>query len=115
MNQEQENNVWTEQAFKAMASEGYFSRANTSAIIVQTDPTVTFNNGMTLWLADKGQTVEINQYDWDLLQQADRYIKHIGKYRYAPASKQTVVAKVAKKENKSFLATVTAFLFGWMN
>lgn len=63
-------------------------------------------------IAEKGETVEINQYDWDLLQHADRYIKHIGKYRYAPASKQTVVAK---KENKSFLATVTAFLFGWMN
>lgn len=115
MNQEQENDIWTEQAFSAMAGETYFTRSDCAAIMVESNPTITFSNGMVLWLAEKGETVEINQYDWDLLQQADRYIKHIGKYRYAPAGKQTAVAKVAKKENKSFLATVTAFLFGWMN
>ena len=90
-----------------------FTITNNSNLVVQTDPTITFSNGMVLWLAEKGETVEINQYDWDLLQHADRYIKNIGLYRYAPASKQTVVAEVAEKD-ASILGSIKAFLFGWM-
>lgn len=90
-----------------------FTITNSSNLIVQTDPTITFSNGMVLWLAEKGETVEINQYDWDLLQHADRYIKHIGNYRYAPAVKETIVAKPAEKDD-SVLGSIKAFLFGWM-
>ena len=30
-------------------------------LLVQTDPTITFGNGMVSWLAEKGETVELTQ------------------------------------------------------
>ena len=88
---------------------------NNSNLVVQTDPTITFSNGMTLWLAKKGEIVEINQFDWDLLQAADQYIKRIGLGRYAPNSKICVAANpVPKEEDNSIFGSILRFLFGWM-
>jgi len=52
-------------------------------LTIQTDPTVTLRNGMTLWLAKPGESFELNQYDWDLIQRIDKLAAMLGKYRYA--------------------------------
>ena len=90
-------------------------------LIVQNDPTITFSNGMVLWLAEKGETVELTQSDWNLLVKANSYIQYVGigpspmgKGRYAPITKEPpIVAKVVPKDD-SILGSIKAFLFGWM-
>lgn len=52
-------------------------------LTIQTNPTVTLRNGMTLWLAKPGESFELNQYDWDLIQRIDKLAAMLGKYRYA--------------------------------
>lgn len=52
-------------------------------LTIKTDPTVQFRNGMTLWLAKPGESFELNQYDWDLIQRIDKLAAMLGKYRYA--------------------------------
>ena len=56
---------------------------NGNNLTIKTNPTVTLRNGMTLWLAKPGESFELNQYDWDLIQRIDRYASMLGKYRYA--------------------------------
>ena len=78
-----------------------------SHLLVKTNPTITFSNGMVLWLAEKGETVKIDQYDWYMLNQADRYIRQVGKNR------EPVIAKPAP-EDDSIFGSILSFLFGWM-
>lgn len=58
-------------------------QSNDNNLTIQTDPTVTLRNGMTLWLAKPGESFELNQYDWDLIQRIDKLAAMLGKYRYA--------------------------------
>lgn len=90
-------------------------------LLVQTNPTITFSNGMVLWLAEKGETVELTQTDWNLLVKANSYIQGVGispspmgRGRYAPICKKPpLVAKVVP-EDDSIFGSVLKFLFGWM-
>lgn len=64
-----------------------FTIADTSKYVIQTNPTITFSNGMVLWLGKKGEQVEMTDYDMELIYQADRLISQIGKYRYSSRTK----------------------------
>jgi hypothetical protein len=64
-----------------------FTVADTSKYVVQTNPTITFSNGMVLWLGEKGETVNMTDYDMELIYRADRLISQIGKYRYSSRTK----------------------------
>lgn len=76
---------------------------------------------MTLWLAEKGETVELTQRDWVLLNKADTYIQCVGigpspmgRGRYAPICKKPAVVAKVVPEDDSIFGSVLRFLFGWM-
>jgi hypothetical protein len=56
-------------------------------MVVQTDPTIGFSNGMVLWLGEKGETVTLTDYDMELIYRADGLISQIGMYRYSSRTK----------------------------
>ena len=88
-------------------------------LLVQTDPTITFGNGMVVWLAEKGETVELTQSDWNLLVKANSYIQYVGigpspmgKGRYAPITKEPPIVAKAVPKDDSIFGSVLRFLFG---
>ena len=74
-----------------------FTIFDSSKLIIQTNPTVTFRNGMTLWLAKPGETFEITECDWHLIQRIDNLANHLGRYQYP--HKQDFGYSVVKQEN----------------
>jgi hypothetical protein len=75
-----------------------FTVADTSKFVIQTNPTITFSNGMVFWLGEKGETVTMTDYDMELIYRADRLISQIGKYRYSSRTKtETATPSVEKK------------------
>lgn len=75
-----------------------FTIADASKYVIQTNPTITFSNGMVLWLGEKGEQVEMTDYDMELIYRADRLISQIGKYRYSSRTKtETAPPSVEKK------------------
>lgn len=53
---------------------------------------------MTLWLGEKGEQVELTDYDMELIHRADSFISQIGKYRYSSTTKtETATPSVEKK------------------
>ena len=75
-----------------------FTISTNHNIVVQTNPTITFSNGMVLWLGEKGEQVELTDYDMELIYRADRLISQIGKYRYSSRTKtETASPSIEKK------------------
>lgn len=75
-----------------------FTIADTSKFVIQTNPTITFSNGMVLWLGKKGETVTMTDYDMELIYRTDNLISQIGKYRYSSRTKtETATPSVEKK------------------
>jgi len=83
---------------------------NSENLTIQTDPTVTLRNGMTLWLAQPGESFELNQYDWDLIQRIDRLADMLGKYRYA--NEEDVVYAKPQSSWKCLKSAVNKFFYG---
>jgi len=83
---------------------------NDNNLTIQTDPTVTLRNGMTLWLAKPGESFELNQYDWDLIQRIDRLADMLGKYRYA--SEGDVVCTESPSGWSLLKSAVNKFFYG---
>ena len=54
-----------------------FKLADTENLVVKTQPTVTFSNGMVLWLAEKDKEFVLTESARCLLYEADRYIRNI--------------------------------------
>lgn len=75
-----------------------FTVADTSKYVVQTNPTITFSNGMVLWLGEKGETVNMTDYDMELIYRADRLISQIGKYRYSSRTKTETAEPTTEKK-----------------
>lgn len=69
---------------------------------------------MVLWLAEKGETVELTQRDWVFLNKADTYIQYVGIGRYAPICKKPAVVAKVVPEDDSIFGSVLKFLFGWI-
>lgn len=67
-------------------------------IVVQTNPTITFSNGMVLWLGEKGETVTMTDYDMELIYRADGLISQIGKYRYSSRTKTETATPLIEKK-----------------
>ena len=79
-------------------------------LTIKTNPTVTLRNGMTLWLAKPGESFELNQYDWDLLQRIDRLAAMLGKYRYA--NEQDIVKAESPSSWSLLKKSMNKFFFG---
>ena len=75
-----------------------FTISTNHNIVVETNPTITFSNGMVLWLGEKGETITMTDYDMELIYQADAYIRSIGKYRYSSRT-ETVKAEPSVEKN----------------
>lgn len=54
-----------------------FKLAETEKFTVKTQPTVTFSNGMVLWLAEKDEQFVLTNPDMRLLYEADVFIRNI--------------------------------------
>lgn len=75
-----------------------FTIADASKYVIQTNPTITFSNGMVLWLGEKGENVTLSDYDMELIYRADGLISQIGMYRYSSRTKtETASPSVEKK------------------
>lgn len=75
-----------------------FTLSTNANITVDCNPTITFSNGMTLWLGEPGEQVELSDYDMKLIFQADAYIRNIGRYRYSSRTKtETATPSIEKK------------------
>jgi len=85
---------------------------NNDNLTVQTDPTVTLRNGMTLWLAKKGKSFELTQYDWDLIQCIDRYASMLGKYQYPGEGTRQNVSAEFPSPWSTLKSAVNKFFYG---
>lgn len=85
-------------------------QSNDNNLTIKTDPTVTLRNGMTLWLAKPGESFELNQYDWDLIQRIDRLAAMLGKYRYA--NERDVVSTESPSGWSLLKSSMNKFFFG---
>ena len=83
---------------------------NNDNLTIKTDPTVTLRNGMTLWLAKSGESFELNQYDWDLIQRIDKLAAMLGKYRYA--NEQDIGYAEPQSPWNSLKSALNKFFFG---
>jgi hypothetical protein len=79
----------------------------TSELTIKTNPTITFDNGMVLWLAKEGESVEINTYDWNIIQRMNKDVSLLGIYKDVLVDKsETIINKNIKKETNTFLSTL---------
>lgn len=85
-------------------------QSNDNNLTIQTDPTVTLRNGMTLWLAKPGESFELNQYDWDLIQRIDKLADMLGKYRYA--NEGDIVSSESPSSWSLLKSAVNKFFYG---
>ena len=75
-----------------------FTISTDHKIVVQNNPTITFSNGMVLWLGEKGETVTMTDYDMELIYRADGLISQLGMYRYSSRTKtETASPSIEKK------------------
>jgi len=81
-------------------------------LTIQTDPTVTLRNGMTLWLAKPGESYELTQYDWDLIQRIDHLTSMLGKYRYEWEGNRKTVSTESPSSWSLFKSAVNKFFYG---
>lgn len=87
-------------------------QSNHNNLTIQTDPTVTLRNGMTLWLAKPGESFELNQYDWDLIQRIDRLAVMLGKYQYEGEGKRGTVYAESPSGWSLLKSAVNKFFYG---
>lgn len=78
-----------------------FNFTSDSSIVVQTDPTITFENGMTLWLGKKGETVQITQYDWDCLNAMAPYVNQLGRFHSGHVETHIIKPRIIKAKAKT--------------
>jgi hypothetical protein len=50
-----------------------------SRLVVKTNPAITFQSGMTLWLGKEGESVEISSHDWEIIKHIGALTSRIGK------------------------------------
>lgn len=89
----------------------FYSTAD-SNIIVKSNPTITFDNGMVLWLAKEGETFELSSYDWAKIQQINAMVRSLGifKDRYLT---QEEIKKEEEKEKNSISYKIRKALEKW--
>lgn len=87
-------------------------QSNGDNLTIQTDPTVTLRNGMTLWLAKEGESFELTQYDWDLIQCIDRYACMLGKYQYPEEGNRQTVNTESPSPWSTLKSAVNKFFYG---
>ena len=82
-----------------------FYNTTDSNIIVKTNPTITFDNGMVLWLAKEGETFELSSYDWSKIQQINAMVRSLGIFKDRYLTQEEI-----KKEEKSIPTRFQKFL-----
>lgn len=85
---------------------------NNNNIVVKTNPTVQFRNGMTLWLAKPGESFELTQYDWDLIQRIDQLAMMLGRYQYSGEGKRGTVYTEFPSPWSSLKSALNKFFYG---
>lgn len=87
-------------------------QSNDNNLTINTDPTVQFRNGMTLWLAKPGESFELTQYDWDLLQRIDKLATMLGKYQYEGEGKRGTVYEESQSSWSLLKSALNKFFYG---
>lgn len=81
-------------------TESIYFTSTSSNIAVKTNPTITFDNGMVLWLAKEGETFELSTYDWNKILQINATVRSLGLFKDRYMTDAEVKAE-KKKEEKS--------------
>lgn len=55
-----------------------FYTTTDNRIVVRSNPTIKFQNGMTLWLGDEGESVELSHHDWKIIEEINALVLLIG-------------------------------------
>lgn len=72
---------------------------NEMNITVKTNPTITFDNGMVLWLAKEGETFELSSYDWNKIQQINAMVRSLGIFKDRYLTQSEIKAQENKEKN----------------
>lgn len=92
-------------------TEQIFTTNSNSNLIVQSNPTIQFNNGMVLWLAKKGETYELKPGEWELITQMNQLastMSSLHRFKYIPMTD----AEVEKAVKEGFWRAITNWFKG---
>lgn len=79
-------------------SESIFITNSSINIVVKSNPTITFDNGMVLWLGKEGETFELSTYDWNKILQINAMIRTLGIYK----DRYLTDTEIKQKEEQTF-------------
>jgi len=90
-------------------TESQITISSANNLIVNTNPTIQFDNGMVLWLGNEGESVEVSTYDWQMILAARPYINQIGLIKDRYVDNPKVLKPIVKKS--SIFTFLKKFLF----
>ncbi len=81
-------------------TEPIYITSSSSNITVKTNPTITFDNGMVLWLAKEGETFELSSYDWNKILQINAMVRSLGIFKDRYLTDEEIKKEEAKPINR---------------